>query len=216
MELNPSGSDSGNEWLELYSQESISLEGYSLENEDGSVYELNGSIINYLIIQFSKQWLDNSNASVKIKKDNSTIYQTSTLADSKNNELTFNLCNGEYVLKESSKGSENSCSPKQNTQQVNYSKDTQNNKSSNQNANTENKDVIIANVVQETSTKKTPQSSNNNQTIEDNKIFLNSNNVNKENYTTYTSKEDKTRLYIVYAFTAICIVMIILLARKKL
>src|SRR3989344_3390746 len=40
IEANPEGTDSGNEWVELYSQDSVNLEGYFLENGDGGIYNL--------------------------------------------------------------------------------------------------------------------------------------------------------------------------------
>lgn len=110
IELNPLGSDSGKEWIELYSKEKISLSDYYLENEDGDIYKLSGDLQGYLIINFEKQWLDNSKAIIYIKKNNQTVFQTKELEDLKNNDLTLNLCDSEYILKEKTKNSDNNCS----------------------------------------------------------------------------------------------------------
>jgi len=35
VEMNPAGTDTGNEWIELYNDGEISLEGYVIINNDG-------------------------------------------------------------------------------------------------------------------------------------------------------------------------------------
>jgi len=65
VELNPLGTDSGNEWIELFSKSEIDLEEYKLINNDGDEFSLNqiGGFSGYLIIELSKQWLDNEDES---------------------------------------------------------------------------------------------------------------------------------------------------------
>jgi len=41
VELNPAGSDGGKEWIELYSDSLINLEGWKLVNHDNKVLFLN-------------------------------------------------------------------------------------------------------------------------------------------------------------------------------
>ena len=53
VELNPEGSDSGSEWVEIYSEETINLESYTLTNNDGGIYELSGDYSDYFIIELN-------------------------------------------------------------------------------------------------------------------------------------------------------------------
>lgn len=109
IELNPLDSDSGKEWLELYSDSKLILEDYYLENEDGDIYNLTGSIQGYLVINFEKQWLDNSKTIIYLKEEKLILIETPELSDSKNDNSTLNFCNNSYILIESSKGEENNC-----------------------------------------------------------------------------------------------------------
>ena len=51
IELNPAGTDKGNEWIELFSDEKINLGEYKLVNNDGSnqIFLLNCKL-NYRLI----------------------------------------------------------------------------------------------------------------------------------------------------------------------
>lgn len=109
VELNPEGSDIGNEWVELYSDIPIDLEGYYLINADGQIYNLTGKIDNYLVVKFPKQWLDNSAESVTLIDNESILGITPDLADSKDSGFTWSLCGDQWFLGESSEGSENIC-----------------------------------------------------------------------------------------------------------
>jgi hypothetical protein len=68
FEQNPEGTDSGNEWVELFNPTdgSIDLTGWSLRNNDGDIHSLSGSIDpnGYEVITFSGGWLDNSDERV--------------------------------------------------------------------------------------------------------------------------------------------------------
>ncbi|RZD30607.1 hypothetical protein CXT76_02120 [Candidatus Parvarchaeota archaeon] len=90
VELNPPGSDSGNEWVELYSEEEVNLENYFLENNDQDIINLTGSFRGYYIINFEKQWLDNSDERIFLKSGEITI-DTSILKDSQDNGKTWNF-----------------------------------------------------------------------------------------------------------------------------
>ncbi|MDO8564161.1 MAG: hypothetical protein Q7R87_04080 [Nanoarchaeota archaeon] len=109
IELNPADSDAGNEWIELYSENLSNLDGFYLENEDGDIFNLNGTIEGYLVINFQKQWLDNSKVIIYLKQKDNTMVQTPELSDSKNNNLTFSKCPDSFILSESSKGKDNIC-----------------------------------------------------------------------------------------------------------
>lgn len=119
IELNPIDSDAGNEWLELHSEDKFNLEGYYLQNEDGDKYNLSGNLEGYFIVNFEKQWLDNSKTIIYLKKDSKTIFQTPEISDSKNDDLTLNLCNNSFILIESSKGERNNCPLENNQSQTN-------------------------------------------------------------------------------------------------
>lgn len=108
VELNPAGDDSGNEWVELYSSEEINLDGWKLVNNDDNELILNQSFSGYLVINFERQWLDNSDERVFLYEDSNLIDKTNILDDSKNNNLAWGFCQ-DWVFVESTKGSENLC-----------------------------------------------------------------------------------------------------------
>ncbi len=107
VELNPAGSDTGNEWIELYSLEEIDLEGYKFVNGDGGEVVLSGEFDGYFIYVFEKQWLDNSEE-ISLYKENELIDKTGTLNDAKNNDETWQYCKSWQFLIQS-RGKRNSC-----------------------------------------------------------------------------------------------------------
>ena len=108
IELNPEGSDSGNEWLELYSDSEINLNGWKLINNDLDELLLDGIIFSGIhVFEFEKQWLDNSDEKVLLYEDSNIIYETSLFEDAKDNNLTWVLCKDEWAFMESSKGIDN-------------------------------------------------------------------------------------------------------------
>ncbi len=106
VELNPLGDDTGNEWIELYSQDNINLEEYTLVNNDGDRINLTGNFEGYFVYTFSKQWLDNSNEKVSLYKGSGLIDQTLVLLDSANNNKTWQICEG-WGFADSTKGAKN-------------------------------------------------------------------------------------------------------------
>lgn len=215
IELNPSGADSGNEWIELYSDSAFSLNDYYLENEDGNIYNLSGEISNYLIISFNKQWLDNSKAIIYLKKDNITITQTAEISDLKDNNLTINKCGNSYILLESSKGEKNKCPTTQQTIQQNDTNTQISNSSisrnqqtsaTNDNKQTDNPPILNNNQITNI------QSTISSQVVQEDKIYLN----NKQTTKTLISKDAKTRLYLTYFFTVLCAITIVLIYLRKL
>ena len=108
VEPNPAGADTGNEWVEFYSNEEVNLEGYKIINNDGDEIVLNGSFSRYYVYTFEKQWLDNSDEKIVLYKEGELIDKTDIFEDNENNDKTWQLCdNWEFVL--STKESENSC-----------------------------------------------------------------------------------------------------------
>ena len=97
-ELNPEGSDAGNEWIELYSDSEINLSGWKIISHDNKIKDLNQSFNGYLIINFNEQWLDNDNESVRLYNGDEMIYATPVLRDSFNDNRTWSYCNEKWVF----------------------------------------------------------------------------------------------------------------------
>lgn len=108
IEMNPSGTDAGNEWIELYNEGEINLEGYKIVNNDGNEIVLNDSFSGYYIYTFEKQWLDNSDESIFLYKNETLIDKSNLFDDSKNDNKTWQNCDSWEFL-EATKGSENRC-----------------------------------------------------------------------------------------------------------
>lgn len=123
FESNPDGTDSGNEWIELYSEIEINLSDYKLVNNDGDEILLNGSFSGYFVYVFNKQWLDNSDEKVFLYKNNESINETDLFADNKNDDLTWQLCEiWEFIG--STKGEENDCIIEDGRQEENDTQET--------------------------------------------------------------------------------------------
>jgi len=108
FESNPPGTDSGNEWIELYNDGEVNLEEYKLINNDGGEVSLNGTISDYFVYIFEKQWLDNTDEKVFLYKNGELIDETDIFDDSTNSDSTWQLCD-DWEFKISTKGEENSC-----------------------------------------------------------------------------------------------------------
>ena len=109
VESNPTGPDSGKEWIEFYSEDEIDLEEYILINNDDGTYELEGTYSDYFVIELSNQWLDNSDEKIYLKKDNKTIDKTDLLEDSDNDGDTWFVCDGKWKYGKETKENENDC-----------------------------------------------------------------------------------------------------------
>lgn len=108
-ELNPAGSDSGGEWVELFSEDEVNLSGYYFENNDGDVYNLSEVFSGYLAIDLEGQWLDNSDEKIILRSQNETIAETPVMEDPDNDEKTWGKCIDAWSIGNSSKGEENIC-----------------------------------------------------------------------------------------------------------
>lgn len=201
VESNPAGKDSGNEWIELYSEEQISLDNYFLENGDGGIFTLNGSINGYLVIIFSGLWLDNSNETVFLKRNNEIISIVPIFADAKNNDLTFRVCEEEWEMKDSTKGEENDCENLVELNDVPIEKNIEN-------------EFVEEKIIDK-------QENNNSKLIKlvdskeikSEKIVLGkSSKVNNSEMT----KSYKTRIGVIYFFIGICVLLVVLMALRKL
>jgi hypothetical protein len=202
IESNPAGSDSGAEWVELYSENEVNLEDYYLENGDGGKYNLSGSFSGYLVITFSILWLDNTNETVYIKQNNNVIDSAGPFADSKNNELTYSLCSNEWKMISSTKGAENNC--EDNEEESNTDEEEQIEQAQETREETpieKKKEVKLSTpTIEEISPQKTE------------KISLGKKQEIKEEVT----KTYKTRQGVIYFFLGFCILLVVLIALKRL
>ena len=110
VELNPEGNDSGNEWIELFSEEEVNLEGHFIESNDGDVWNLSSNFSGYFIIDFSKRWLNNVNESVTLRNDFGAIVdETGIIEDEENNNFTWSRCENGWLFLNATKGKINDC-----------------------------------------------------------------------------------------------------------
>ncbi len=116
VELNPAGDDTGNEWIEIYSQEEINLTYYSIKNYDNQTINLTGNFSGFFIVNFSSQWLDNSDEKIMLIFNGSVINETPLLSDSSNDNRTWQYCNGNWIFTNLTKGSDNLCASQNQTQ----------------------------------------------------------------------------------------------------
>lgn len=218
VELNPEGSDSGNEWIEIYSSEDFNLNGTYLKNNDGDKYNLTGIFRGYLVIQFESQWLDNSNESVYLFDLGGLIDETDIFQDSDNDNFAWSICRGNWEFTSSTKGAENNCTIEQNNQSGQNS--TQENLSENNTGNRENPST-------EEPEEKTINEENQNtktefQTIQqiqdknNEKIILNPPKKQDANSSKYITKQENFRLFVSYAFSLLCVMIIIFISFRKL
>jgi len=125
VEGNPEGSDSGNEWIELYSDEFVNLTGWKIINADGENISLNISFSEYFIINLTGQWLDNTEESVMlINYSNGLIdysYQFNDSVSGGNNQ-TWSYCPEGWRFINGTKGAINNCA----TESQNQTNQTQN------------------------------------------------------------------------------------------
>tara|TARA_Y100000034_G_C6897831_1_gene414383 strand:+ start:1980 stop:2666 length:687 start_codon:yes stop_codon:yes gene_type:complete len=212
VESNPFSSDSGTEWVELYSEEETNLDGYYLENNDGDIHELNQTFSSYLVIQFPQQWLDNSDERVFLKKNNETISSTDILEDSRNDDQSWNLCDNEWLFILSTKEAENDCEEDQEEPEDEEPEDEE----------TEEEQEI-----EDKQNEEIEKSQNNQSQISlinlpspSQEIILLNSPPSTESQPTNSqvliTKQEKIKLGIIIGFTILCVFIIILLALKKL
>ncbi len=125
-ELNPTGNDAGNEWIEIYSDSQMNLNEWKLVNSDNQIYSLNNVIQEYLIINLDKQWLDNENESIRLYNQSILIHETPFFKDASNDAKTWSYCSNteKWVLTNPTKGSANNCSSYQSPVQNNSQNNT--------------------------------------------------------------------------------------------
>lgn len=211
VEANPAGTDAGNEWAEFYNDGELSLDGYMIMNNDGENISLNGSFEGYFVYTFAKQWLDNSNETIYLYKDLVLIDKTDLFADSKNNDLTWQFCEGDWKFLNSTKERKNNCPAGEETSEDN--KDKEENAANSSSEAEQNKTAApkesSADFVPSQVAEKTGESSPVNE-----KIVLSSKTTSSEGR--FITKDEKIRLAAVYSFSLLAIILIILISVRKI
>ncbi len=112
IESNPSGKDSKNEWIELFSPTEIN-DIYTLINNDGDELKIKLNFQGYHIYIFNTQWLDNSDEKVYLyDSSNKLIDQTNLFDDGEDSENTWQRCNNTWVFKKNTLKEKNNCHDK--------------------------------------------------------------------------------------------------------
>jgi len=208
IELNPAGTDAGNEWVELFSDEEINLEEFKLVNNDGDEFPLEGILSDYFIVNFEKQWLDNKDERVYLYNNTKLIDKTDLFLDSNNNEKTWQFCD-EWIFEVSTKKQENNC-PEQEIEEAEAEPDEE--------------------VLEEEPEKEEPEEKQEIEKIEEIKeessevkekeiIRLGSREEEKSKITRsvlYESSSEKIKKYAIYAFCLLLVVFVVILIKKKL
>lgn len=201
IESNPQGEDSGNEWIEIYSETEVNLEGYYLENGDGGVVNLTGSFSGYFAITFSGRWLDNDNETVYLKIGENIIDEYGAFDDSKNDELAYSFCDGTWKFISSTKNAQNSC------ENVNSGQPNVNNiqeiEEENDEPKIEKKETLNNSLVEQSSEITETKSS---------KISL----IREDKPVQEITKTYKTRIGVIYFFIGFCIFIVVLMSLRKL
>ncbi len=211
IEMNPAGTDAGNEWIELYSENEINLEGYKIINNDGKEINLSGSFLGYYAYVSSKQWLDNEDEKVFLYKGGELIDETDLLKDSWNDGRTWQLCDL-WEPKEQTKGNKNNCTKevikeekvvegeKQEEADLNDKTDS---KEETDNENINDKELLI----EENGEKQEKETEN----IRLGIIKLNSKSIKSEDYNKNLDKNN----YALGSFIIFCILLIILFVIQR-
>lgn len=199
IESNPEGEDSGFEWIEFYSEDSMNFEGYSLNHEGrGAIINLTGTFSGFFVFNLQTQWLRNSNETVYLKLNGEIVQTIGPFTDNKVNK-TYNFCDGGWNFASETKNAENSC------------------ESSNQIVNVKNEEEEEENKSKENKKEKIEDVELNISKLENipdklNKISLNK----KDEVAQEITRTYKTRVGVIYFFIGFCIFIIILMALKKL
>jgi hypothetical protein len=109
VELNPTGTDNGNEWIELYSQQNAEINNWTIMNVKGKNFTLEGTFSGYLTLNTPHAFLANDKQKlILINQDKQRIDETPEISDNYNDPRSWQYCS-EWILAESSKGEENNC-----------------------------------------------------------------------------------------------------------
>ena len=148
VEMNPSGMDIKNEWIEIYNDGGEEIDISNWKMYDGLPQKIftipNGTLIDkgdYYLIGLNKSYLNNDKDGDLITLENSEgerIDETSILKDTIDNNNTHQFCLSEWVFAEQTKGQENNCA----IVQENISQETSDNQTIQQSNSSENQTTI--------------------------------------------------------------------------
>lgn len=126
VELNPEGTDSGNEWVELYSNEQINLTDWKICSNNGRNMTFNASFAGFLVINTAYNLLTNDDNRLQLRNSSEDIiFETINLSDSYDDNRTWQYCDGNWNFANSTKGAANLCTTQTNS--TNQTNQTQQN-----------------------------------------------------------------------------------------
>ncbi|MBS3080829.1 hypothetical protein J4221_05130 [Candidatus Pacearchaeota archaeon] len=110
VELNPQGSDSGNEWVEIFNENEIVLNGWYITDKDNNKFFIvNGSSDKYYVINNLND-LVNNNENVSLFNESGDLIDNINVSDSDDDNKTWQRVpdgTGSFVFKYETKGSTN-------------------------------------------------------------------------------------------------------------
>ncbi len=110
VELNPEGTDSANEWLELYSDSFVNLTNWVISSSNGRNMTFNASFSGFYIINTSTNLLTNTDNNLLLKNSSSgIIFSSINLTDSLDDARTWQYCSGSWNFSISTPGAANNC-----------------------------------------------------------------------------------------------------------
>jgi len=125
VELNPDGTDSRNEWIELYSESKINITNWEIRSNNGRSMIFNASFSGYYILNTSTNLLTNSNNKLYLYNNSEMVFETEILNDKDNDGNTWQYCDGKWNFEYMTRGSENYCVIENNSQQEDYNQDNE-------------------------------------------------------------------------------------------
>jgi len=213
VELNPPGTDNGNEWIELYSSDNVTLEKWRIESSNGRNMTFNASFSGYYILIGSYNLLTNENNSLTLRDNNgNSIFSVSSLKDSANDARSWQYCDGEWIFTEDTKNSENNCQEDEEQDEEpeinNYEDNETDDGMDEQNAGNDTEEYSRE--------EENAESTNNANTGDAEKapetiVLGESEDIKSFDNVVYKSKTSKIKEYALWGFGIVCIIVIILL-----
>lgn len=214
VELNPKDECRDcTEWLEIYSDEKIDLEGFKIVDKSGKSISLSGEIDGYYVINDSRISLNNENEEISLYNLDVLVDKTPIISDSYNDDRSWQLCKQGWVFVESSKNKKNNCveenKPEENQSinETNETKEEENKTEEEVNLNNEEK---VKEEVSGQVSKEIKEEANKEKIVETGNIIKLGKDIKS-----FKSKIQYIKEYSIYAFTLFCIILLILLIIKR-
>ncbi|MEK6885778.1 MAG: hypothetical protein AABX17_02325 [Nanoarchaeota archaeon] len=110
VELNVYGSDTGNEWLELYSDAEINMTDWSITNIDGDFILFNITFLGYYVFNITHTIMTDTSNNLSLRNNSgSLIFSTGTITDSSNDDRTWQYCSSNWTFKNNTREVSNNC-----------------------------------------------------------------------------------------------------------